>query len=101
MNWRRVAGTVARGVGLLLLAGNGFMYLRYFGDPPNSRVSELQSVAGPLNTVWRLGLYGSRFTFLLALFGKGWLRGAGTAVSAATFLVCLMLLGAACGPFAC
>ena len=88
-------------LGLFLLAGAMFPYLRYASNLSNLHLQERLQHAHELNLLWRTSFYGSVGLFVASLFGLGWGRWVGLVANAGAFLYALMTLGAMCGPFAC
>ncbi len=99
--WRRRIGVVSAVLGLFLLAGAVFPYLRYASDLNNLHVQERLQHARELSLLWNACFYGSFVLFVASLFGLGWGRWVGLVANAGAFLCALMTLGAMCGPFAC
>ena len=99
--WRRRIGILITSLGLLLFAGNDFIYLRFISDPRNMHAQERLQHARMLGLFWNASFSGSMLLLTLSWFCLGWGRWTGLLVNGAALILALMILGARCGPFGC
>jgi len=99
--WRRWIGAVSALLAFLFFVSAYFIHFRYLSTFPNPHAMEMRQHAHTLDLIWKVSFYGSALSFLSSLFGLGWSRWVGLALSVAAFVFDLMTLGALCGPYGC